>query len=238
MICILICDGDALFAKNLGEQVSGCLLKRNIAASIRICDTGAGLRGLLSECRPDLIFLGLSLRDADGFRLAEEIRAQRLRTEIVFVTNHPERMPGAFSYRPIGFITKPASPENIEAVVNRFLLFYWNAEGCYCVRTRGHSQQVPLRDILYFESSGHRVFIHLESQPEPLHHTRRLDEVDQEMHDRAFIRIHKSFLVRLDAISHIDRSKMRVILKDGVNLPISRRQYAQVLEQFQHYQQK
>ena len=74
------------------------------------------------------------------------------------------------------------------------------------------------------------------SQSEPLAQTRRLDEIDQELKDRPFIRIHKSFLVRVDAISSFDRSKLRVILKNGVNLPVSRRYSTQALEKFIHYQ--
>ena len=61
-------------------------------------------------------------------------------------------------------------------------------------------------------------------------------EIAAELEDRAFLRIHKSFLVRADAISHIDRSNLRAMLKNGTGLPISRRYYSQVLEQFIHYQ--
>lgn len=236
VVSVFICDDDGLLAEQLAAQVEACFQARGIAPSVRICNSGAELRALLPECKPDLIFLDLSLKDEDGYRLAEEIRAQRLRAEIVFVTSHPERMPAAFSYRPIGFIAKPADAKDIDAAVNRFLLFYWNMETSYCICTREQSVQVPLRDILYFESSGHRVFIHLENRPEPLSQTRRLDEIAAELEDRAFLRIHKSFLVRADTISHIDRSNLRAMLKNGTGLPISRRYYSQVLEQFIHYQ--
>ena len=236
MVCVLICDDDAPLAEDLRRQVEACFVSRDIAARTLICSSGVELNDILSQSPPDLIFLDLSLKDADGYRLAGEIRARRLKSEIVFVTSHPERMPDAFSYRPIGFISKPVSAKDIDDVINRFLLFYWITDACYCVRTREQSQQVPLRDILYFESNAHKVLIHLESQCEPLMQTRRLDEIAQELQDRPFIRIHKSFLVRVDAVSHVDRSKLRIILKNGVNLPISRRYYAQALEQFIHYQ--
>lgn len=236
MVCVLICDDDAPLAEALRLRVESCFASRDIAACIRICNSGAELQGLLASQSPDLLLLDLSLKDTDGYRLAGEIRARHLRTEIVFVTNHPERMPDAFPYRPIGFISKPVSEKDIDDVVNRFLLFYWIADAHYCVCTREHCQKIPLRDVLYFESSAHKVLIHLESQSEPLVQNRRLDEIAQELTDHPFIRIHKSFLVRIDAVSHIDRSELRLILKSGVNLPISRRYYAQALERFIHYQ--
>lgn len=236
MVCVLICDDDAPLAEELRLRVKACFASRDIAARIRICNSGAELLNLLNEAPPDLVFLDLSLRDADGYRLAGEIRARRLKSEIVFVTSHPERMPDAFSYRPIGFISKPVSAQDIDDAINRFLMFYWIADACYCIRSREHNQQIPLRDILYFESSAHKVLIHLESQAEPLMQTRRLDEIALELQDHPFIRIHKSFLVRADAISHIDRTKLRILLKNGTHLPISRGYYAQALEQFIHYQ--
>ena len=236
MISVLICDDDAPLAEDLRLRAEACFATRSIAARIRICRSGAELLRLLDEAPPDLLFLDLSLRDADGYRIAGEIRARRLKSEIVFVTSHPERMPDAFSYRPIGFISKPVSAQDIDDAINRFLLFYWITDACYCTRSREHSQQIPLQDILYFESSAHKVLIHLESQAEPLMQTRRLDEIALELQDHPFIRIHKSFLVRADAISHIDRTKLRILLKNGTNLPISRGYYAQALEQFIHYQ--
>ena len=236
MISVLICDDDAPLAEELRLRTETCFVSRDIAARIRICGSGTEFHDALSQCAPDLIFLDLSLKDADGYRLAGEVRARRLRTEIVFVTSHPERMPDAFSYRPIGFISKPVSAKDVDDIINRFLLFYWSADACYCIRTREHSRQLPLRDILYFESNAHKVLIHLESQAEPLMQTRRLDEIALELQDHPFIRIHKSFLVRADAISRIDRTNLRIILKNETSLPVSRRCYAQVLEQFIHYQ--
>ena len=236
MISVLICDDDAPLAEDLRLRAEACFATRSIAARIRICRSGAELLRLLDEAPPDLLFLDLSLRDADGYRIAGEIHARRLKSEIVFVTSHPERMPDAFSYRPIGFISKPVSAQDIDDAINRFLLFYWITDACYCIRSREHSQQIPLQDILYFESSAHKVLIHLESRAEPLMQTRRLDEIALELQDHPFIRIHKSFLVRADVISHIDRTKLRILLKNGTNLPVSRSYYAQALEQFIHYQ--
>ena len=236
MVSVLICDDDAPLAGELRLRAEACFASRDITARIRICSSGAELLNQLNEAPPDLIFLDLSLRDADGYRVAGEIRARRLKSEIIFVTSHPERMPEAFSYRPIGFISKPVSAQDVDDAINRFLLFYWSADACYCLRSREYSLQVPLRDILYFESSGHKLLIHLESQAEPLVQTRRLDEIALELQDHPFIRIHKSFLVRADAIASIDRTNLRILLKSGSNLPISRRYYAQALEQFIHYQ--
>ena len=66
MVCVLICDDDAPLAEELRLRVKACFASRDIAARIRICNSGAELLNLLNEAPPDLVFLDLSLRDADG----------------------------------------------------------------------------------------------------------------------------------------------------------------------------
>lgn len=235
MIRILFCDDDAIFAEALLRRVSHFFSARNIEISTDSCRCGKCLIDRLLEAPADLLFLDLTFADADGYALAEEIRRRRLPVEIVFVTSYPERMQDAFPFKPIGFLPKPPSDEEIEATVDRFLLFYWQTDAHYSVSSRDHGLRIPQRDILYFESSAHRIAIHRASDPEPVYQTRRLDDIAEELQNAPFLRIHKSFLVHLDAIASVDRTNMRVILINGKDLPISRSRYAQVIDQFIHY---
>lgn len=235
MIRILVCDDDALFANELCAHVDMCFRSRSIGVDIQSCSGAEVLMAALEQQAPDLLFLDLSLNEADGYQLAEEIRRRHMDMEIVFVTSFSQRMAEAFPYRPIGFIVKPVTADDIDGVVNRFLQFYWSAGAYYTVNTREQGLRIPLKNIFYFESEGHKILIHTNSREFPIVQTRRLDEIAGELQAHAFVRSHKSFLVRIDSISHIDRSRMRLILKNGVELPISRSCYNQVIEQFIHH---
>jgi len=235
MIQILVCDDDALFAGELSAHANICFASRGINTNIQTCTNANALMQAMEACVPDLLFLDLSLGESDGYQLAGEIRRRHIDTEIVFVTSFSQRMADAFPYRPIGFLSKPTYIEDIDAVVNRFLQFYWSAGAYYTVSTRDQSLRIPLKDILYFESDAHKVQIYTATREYPVIQTRRLDEIADELHGHAFVRNHKSFLVRIDSISHIDRSRMRIILKNSSELPISRRCYNHVIEQFIHY---
>lgn len=145
-------------------------------------------------------------------------------------------MPDAFAYKPIGFIPKPGSAEDITSAINRFLLYYWDLTRYYTVNTREQTIRIPVGDIAYFESSGHQALIHCKSQTDTIHQVRRLDEIAEELQEFAFLRIHKSFLVHIDSILRLDKTKMCAHLKDGKTLPISRSQYSQAVERFIQYQ--
>ena len=235
MVRVLFCDDDKIFADELLSRVCARFAEREIEVCAERCHTGECLLEKIETSQPDLLYLDLSLSDADGYALAEEIRRRRMSMEIVFVTSHPERMQDAFPFRPIGFISKPVSDEDIDATVDRFLFFYWQTGAYYSVSSRDSGLRIPHRDIMYFESAAHRVTIHRASGAEPVVHTRRLDDIADELNGAPFLRIHKSFLVHLEAIASVDRANMRVVLTDGTDLPISRSRYAQVIDQFIHY---
>jgi len=235
VIHILLCDDDVLFSETLHAQVLRAFDALDTPCEIRHCDNAGCLLRALEEGKADLVFLDLAIGEDDGYAVAEQIRRSHLRTEIVFVTNHPERMPEAFPFRPIGFLPKPTADEQIIGAVERFIHFYWREGAVFVAQNREQDVRIAHRDILYFESSGHRVLIHRAGNGEPVHLVRRLDEIERELEDTSFVRIHKSFLVHMDAVTTIDRTHMRAVLTCGRDLPISRSRYAQVMERFIHY---
>jgi len=235
LIHILLCDDDPVFAQQLHAQVQTAFAAFSTDVSIRHCANAGCILHALQTGHADLIFLDLAVGPSDGYAIAGQIRSLHLPTEIVFVTNHPERMPEAFPFRPIGFLPKPPSDVDIAATVDRFIHFYWQEDPVYTLTSREQEVRIPLRSILYFESSAHHVLIHHSGAPEPAKQLRRLDEIEAEMTNASFVRIHKSFLVHMNAISTINRTNMRVVLHNGKDLPISRSRYAGVIERFTHY---
>ena len=237
MLQFLICDDNVPFAESLRRQISECLVQRNMRSEIRICAAPEDFAGMVFAQAPDIVFMDLVLDgETDGYALAEQLRRSRTDCEIVFITNYPERMTEAFPFRPIGFISKPADDESIAAVIDRYLSFYWHVgEEDYILTSRSQNVRVPLRDILYFESEGHEVKLYRASTETPLSQFRRLDEIAAQLEDKGFVRIHKSFLVRMHAIARIDRTAMRVVLFGGGSLPISRRRYGELMEIFIHF---
>lgn len=197
-------------------------LHRNERCALRTLQAG----------QTDLAFLDLHTSANEVFSAAAQIRRQHLLTELVFLSDETERMAEAFPYRPIGFLPRRPSDAQIDSTLAHFMQFYRREDGVYSLERRAQRQRIPHREILYFSSSGHRVTIHLAGDQPPLSQTKRLSEIELTLKDAPFVRIHQSFLVRIDAIASIDRTRMRVVLHSGEELPISRSRYAFVAEQF------
>ena len=61
----------------------------------------------------------------------------------------------------------------------------------------------------------------------------KLDEVEKELEDKAFLRIHQSYLVNMKHIVGINRYE--ALLNNGIRLKISKDRYKSVKEKFVSY---
>jgi len=229
MLTVWVYDGDAVQGEKLCGRIRESVQGQTADAAVRRFQTAGELRIALEEETPELLFAEVG--NGEGFAIAEEIRESGKETEIVFVDEDGERMQEAFGYRAIGYLIKPINRKDIESVTERFFGYYRRPERRYAVHTRGQNVSLPMKEILYFESSGHRVLVHT-GKGEPLMQIRRLDEIEKTVTSELFVRVHKSYLVRAAAMIRLDRTRMRVRLTNGQDLPVSRSHIAHVTAYF------
>lgn len=83
---------------------------------------------------------------------------------------------------------------------------------------------VNATDVWYVEAAGNYVILHTPEGELKLRET--LSTLERELRDRDFVRVHRSYLVNLDAIREIQpwfHGDQRIVLKDGTFLNLSRR---------------
>lgn len=78
-----------------------------------------GIR-LLKKKNPDMVFLDIDMPEIDGLEVAETIRENDLKTEVVFTTAHSKYAFRALHIEPLDYLLKPFGPEDIIAVINRY----------------------------------------------------------------------------------------------------------------------
>lgn len=76
----------------------------------------AGARRILSEVRPNVVFLDIQLRGGDGFDLVSSLHEE---TDVVFVTAYDAFAVRAFEVNALDYLTKPVSPKRLESTLNR-----------------------------------------------------------------------------------------------------------------------
>ena len=203
--------------------------------------------------KPDVTYLDINMPRISGIDLAKIFTGKSV---IVFVTAYSEFAIEAFELSAIDYLLKPidekrfaesydrvchrllsAEPDN-EQVKEVFSLVSRQLNNPVSevipVKEVGKIRIIEIRDIDYLLGSGNYVEIYLKSGQMVLHRETMLN-MENRLSRQDFIRIHRSSIVRISAISELlasTRGDYTAKLKCGRTLPVSRQLKNQVLNFF------
>ena len=221
---ILIVEDEPPAARYL-EKCCRSVLNENLAL-LTVHTFEDASRAVISE-EIDLCFLDLNLKGKSGYDLLKSAVAGSFHT--IIVSAHTEQAVEAFKYGVLDFIPKPFDEEDIRSALQRYFetTSRRNVSTKYLFARKGRSNLVISVDaVVYFKAADVYVEAHLENgQMELL--TKTMDRLEQIL-PSSFFRIHRSYITALSRIrsfSSVKGGTSRVMLKNGIILPLSRRRY-------------
>ncbi len=218
-----ICDDD----KNLIEKLKECIKQEydNIWYGENLeFDTYNSGEALIDACvnqkmEYNLIFLDVYMGGISGFDTAEKLAIAGCDIRIAFITSNSDLVYDSFDYQPFYFIRK----DNYNMVVKKVLVKLkkvMKQDKVITVINRGQTLFIPLKNIYYIESDRHSVLLHTTHYD---YTTRRsISDMENELKDDYFIKIHRKYLVNLKYIKRIDTILDEVTLSNDVRLEMSR----------------
>ena len=167
----------------------------------------------------DLLFLDIEMRRQNGMETAKLIRQYDKNIAFAFVTGYTEYVYEGYEVEAVGYFLKPVSTDQLRALLARMRkkLKEQDSEDFYCFKNSDGTYRLPKRDILYFESDRRQVHIRSVSQDYVIY--AKLDEVERELADEAFIRIHNRYLVNSRQVSYVGSDSIQI---HSMELPFSR----------------
>lgn len=206
------------------EELARARLRRLLAAhdsvgTMEEFDNGDDLLARSATAAFDAVFLDVDMPERDGLDVAAQLRA---RTRVVFVTAYPEHALQAFDLAAVDYLVKPVLPERLAETLARLAAPAAVAPPAKTYPTRiaiPVGRRVQLVDVNSIDCviaqanyidirAGGRTFV-LRS---PLH------KFACELDPARFQRVHRSVVVRLDAVAHVEplpAGRFRLRLKDG-----------------------
>ena len=179
----------------------------------------------------DLLLLDIELEGKSGLQFASELRRADDRVSIIFVTGCEEYLRDGYAVQPIHFLLKPVDyPMLYDAIRTDWRL---NGSKRHFVLQEG-ARTIPLtvQQVRFVESFNHGILIHNGEGSSFYRIT--LAEAEREIQPAGcFCRCHNSFLVNMDWVSEITRT--RVVMRDGAQIPIGRRYYESAQKTFIRY---
>ena len=234
----LVVDDEALARRNLTV-----LLRRDPdIGSVAECESGLEAVEQIRKSKPDLVFLDVQMPECGGFDVLELLGSD-LPPTIIFVTAYDEYALRAFEAGALDYLLKPFDDARFGRALNRAKekLAYWSRgsgdvpSGDYLppqpraperlvVRSQGQVLFLSVEDIDWIEAADYYACLHVGSDTHILR--RSLSELEQDLGDEKFIRIHRSIVVNLDRIRGLELQpggEYEVVLQSKVRLRLSRR---------------
>jgi two-component system LytT family response regulator len=211
------------------------------------CDGAAAARAALAAQDVDVIFLDIQMPVESGLVLAREVSRLREPPLIVFATAYSEHAVDAFEVHALDYLLKPVNDARLAQTVERIgamlgqrqreaygaaLRDYVDADAGETVerperinvRSVGRIEQVRVDDILWVESAGNYVELHLEGRT--VLHRITLNRLEALLAPGDFLRVHRGAIVRRSQIARLETigdGSYRLTLRCGATVAVSER---------------
>jgi two-component system LytT family response regulator len=190
----------------------------------------------IEQLKPELIFLDIQMPGKNGFDLLEELEVV---PKVIFVTAFDEYALRAFEKNAVDYLLKPVEEDRLAEAVQKALQNDISVSDDVLLRQGrlGQDDQVflkdgdkcwfvPLSEVRLFESEGNYVRVFFQSS-KPLI-LKSLNNLEDRL-DHTFFRTNRKFIVNLKWVQSVENwfnGGLRMTLKDGTEVEVSRRQSA------------
>jgi two-component system, LytTR family, response regulator len=225
LIQVLVVDDESLARRNLTV-----LLRRDPdIGSVAESASGSDAIEQIRNSKPDLVFLDVQMPECGGFDVLEMLGSD-LPPTIIFVTAYDEYALRAFEAGALDYLLKPFDDARFGRALNRAKerlahnLPRQPRAARLVVRNQGQVLFLSVADIDWIEAAGYYACLHVGRDTHVLR--RSLLELERDLGDEKFIRIHRSIIVNLDRVRGLDlqaAGEYEVVLDSKVRLRLSRR---------------
>ena len=235
------------------EELARQVLREFIAAHPEIeliaeCANGFEAVKIVSEQKPDLMFLDIQMPKLDGFEVLELIGTD---TAVVFVTAYDSYAIKAFEVHAVDYLLKPFGADRFEASLKRAKERLAGklpeattpSASDLAVAARPPAQFldriavrdgtrvfiIPVAKLEYAEAQDDYVALAAEGKKHLKQQT--ISSLESALDPTRFMRIHRSYIVNLERVARVEpygKDSHVAVLANGTQLPVSRAGYARL----------
>jgi two-component system LytT family response regulator len=206
------------------------LLRRDAEIEI-VGECGSGMEALqeIRRLRPDLLFLDVQMPECDGFDVLELLGKDQP-SVIVFVTAYDQYALRAFEAGALDYLLKPFDNARFELALSRAKQrIGMGGERPrklerLAVKIGGQMSFVKVSEIDWIEAADYYACLHVGSKSHLLR--RSLAELEQDLDQSEFCRVHRSGIVNLKRVRGLETNEdgeYDVLLDNGARVRLSRR---------------
>lgn len=216
MKCLIV-DDDELLANNLASRI-----KEIPFLSLEgICLSALEASGVLMKNKIDLLFLDVMMPGMTGLQFIKSLAADK--PQIILVTSEKEYALDAFEFEVTDFLLKPVSDERLLKAVMKAKKNHESegdissSDNHLFIKVNSRLVKINMKDIKYVNAMDDYVVVYTLDAKFVIHST--MKSVENVLGSKDFLRVHNSYIVRLDKIAEIEDN---TIVMGKELIPVSR----------------
>ncbi len=205
MLNFVLCDDNLSFLNNLDKTINKIILRKDFNAQVGFKSTKVSeVLDYMKDNKVDVLFLDIQLKsDTNGIDIAEKIRATNKNIYFIFTTGHLEYAFLAFQVKAFDYIPKPITTERLEkTLVRLFEDIDFSSSNFISLNSKTYINQ---NDIYYIKRDGMKLVFKTKSNVYETYSS--FNKVSDKLSNN-FVRCHKSYVVNINNISHIDANTL------------------------------
>ena len=233
MLKIAVCDDEQRERDYAAGLVKEYLAENHIAARVDVFHSAVELMEALHHDNYGLLFLDILMPGFSGIQAARELRNFDSETGIVFLTSSPEFAVESYRLDAFYYLLKPLDREELFLVLDRFLRQRQRSGEALLLNTASGLVRLSCGRIEAVEvNSRHLLFYLNDGSVREIPGT--LTEYEpQLLKTGAFVKVHRSYLVNMDYIQHLQGAELTT--SGGKKVPVSRLLSNQVRKEYMDY---
>jgi two-component system, LytTR family, response regulator len=241
--------------EKLSRSVLKLLLEKHCPAVniVAVCADGISALEAIEKYQPDLLFLDVEMPGLNGFEVLKACKNAQF--SVIVTTSHDHYALDAIRHNALDYLLKPIVREDLVDAVDKAMAHQsqkGQADGkvdssllevLHQHLYPGERLALPspeglrmllVKDILYCVADGDTTLVHLVNIQQPSLVCRSLKEVEGQLKNKGFFRVHHSYVVNLHYMDrYIKGDGGDIIMQNGSCIPVSRHRKQEFMERIE-----
>lgn len=164
---------------------------------------------------PDLVFLDIEMPEANGFELFNKINKDSF--EVVFVTAYSQFLEKSVNeIGCFGYLQKPLEREKLLRIFERYQEKNIQKKYLKLANTLQNKRTlIKLEDVTFCKADDNYCEIYLKNDKTKHILSRTLGDLEKKLPQQLFQRVHRSFIVNMNHVSHFEKDKNLLVINQN-----------------------
>ena len=224
---ILICDDDAVFGRKLAGYVQDYFEAHGIQVETTVCTSGKEALQVPDLELYQLAFLDVDMPGLNGIALGRELKKHTQEVTLVYVSAYLEFAPEGYTVSAYRYLLKKDIVRLLPVCLDDLMAVLTDQRKTLTVHHNRTETEIPLDQIYYLESDLRQINVYGDIARRPIcTYYGKIADLPPMLYENGFLQVSRSDVVNMKYVRSI--RSYRALLKNGVELSVSRAGYAAI----------